>query len=87
MPLDVAAIQSGDSRKSLVALRDYLAVLLDAAEAKDAAPLARQLALTLEKLSALPAGEASPLDDLAARRAARIAAADVDGGAEGAAPR
>lgn len=62
-----------DSRRAgLEALRDRLALLLADASPRDAAGLARQLAATLEQLDSLPTvKEATPLDALAARRAAR----------------
>lgn len=65
-------VAEGDRRKSLEALRRTLAVTIEVAEPREVAALARQLTIVLEQLDALPiAGEATPLDELTSRRAAR----------------
>ena len=63
-------------RAELEATRDRLKALLDASGPRDGAGLARELRMTLHDLAEL-AGPAkgSKVDDLAAKRAARIAAA------------
>jgi hypothetical protein len=69
---------SGDQVRALTALRDKLAAELDAMVGKDCAPLARALVAVLEKLNALGVSrEESAVDDLAARRTARRAAAGL----------
>lgn len=71
-----SAAQSGDQRLALEALRDRLARDLDMAPPQVSAQLAAQLRATLAELAALPAQETkSVVDDIAARRAARRAAA------------
>lgn len=71
-----AAAASGDQRVALEALRDRLARDLDVAPPQVSAQLAAQLRATLAELAALPAPETkSVVDDIAARRAARRAAA------------
>lgn len=66
----------GDQRKSLEAIRDRLARLLEMAQPNQAAALAKQLTDVISKLDALPTGEeVSPVDDLAKRRATRRAQA------------
>lgn len=79
------AAASNDELKVLKALRDRLAADLDAStDARDVAPLARQLQIVAARISELePSSEVSIVDQLAARRAARIADADVSGGAAG----
>lgn len=73
------AVESGDRRSALEAIRDRLAEELAGADGKDAAPLARELRATLAELESLPGGkEVSAVDDLSARRAARRA--DAAGG-------
>ncbi|WP_189243164.1 hypothetical protein [Planobispora rosea] len=68
-----SAVQSGDRRAALEAIRDRLAAELVEADGRDAASIAKELRTTLSELDALPGGEESKLDDLAARRAARRA--------------
>lgn len=69
LPEEVA---SGDLRRSLVALRDVLAVTLTEAEPKERAPLARQLTVVLERIAAIPEAEEESLtDELRRRREAR----------------
>ncbi|GIH98102.1 hypothetical protein [Planobispora takensis] len=69
----LSAVRSGDRRASLEAIRDRLAAELVEADGKNAASIAKELRATLAELDALPGGEESKLDDLAARRAARRA--------------
>jgi hypothetical protein len=73
-------VGAGQTRASLEAVRDRLALLLEDAPARDAAALARQLTIVLEKIDKLPGGEeasnldriaADVTDELAARREAR----------------
>lgn len=67
------------SRDGLVALRDTLAATIEVAEPKEVAPLARQLQSVIAALDAIPAAtEASPLDEIAAKRARRTGAAEGD---------
>ena len=62
---------AGDRRATLEALRDFLAAQLQNAE-KEIPALAKQLRDTLAELDGLPdAKEASRVDELNARRAAR----------------
>lgn len=72
------AIESGDRRESLQAIRDRLAAELAGAEGRDAAAIAKELRATLAELDALPGEEEDTVDQLAARRANRIA--DATGG-------
>jgi len=68
----------GTRRAALEALRDDLAASIEVAELREKAPLVRQLVTVLEQLDTMPAAkEASPVDDLAAARAARRAAASA----------
>ena len=79
----VSAVESGDRRAALEALRDRLAVEVErVAEegfcdvckrgSSSVAAVAKQLRDTLADLAALPAAvEGTPLDDLAARRSRR----------------
>lgn len=76
-------IASGDLRRQLVALRDYVAHELEANRCRtcqmsqlrtgDTAALVLRLQKINEEIAALPpeSGEVSPLDELRARRAAR----------------
>lgn len=73
------AVAARDHRAALQALADHLTGLLLAATPRDAAALARQLRDVLAELDAQPAEEASPVDDLAAKRTARRAAARSTG--------
>ena len=69
-----AAAASDDRRRTLVALRDKIAAAADDPDtpARDLAALSRQLTAILVELDKLAAPkEASPVDSLAARRAAR----------------
>lgn len=68
-------VAEGDRRASLEALRDRLASLLDTSE-RDHAALARQLSNVLRELDELPnPAEESKVDEIQARRAARLASA------------
>ena len=68
-------VAAGDRRASLQAVRDELARRLVDAD-KDAAAIARQLTTVLRELDELPnPAEESKVDDLANRRAARVAKA------------
>ena len=73
----VEAMASGDLRVQLTAMRDHLAgQLRDCRRADATAPIARQLQAVVTQLEALPNSEReSAVDDLAAARAARRAAA------------
>lgn len=68
---------SGDLRKQLTALRDFLARQLESCRRADAiAPIARQLQAVVVQLDALPdKAEESPVDNLAERREQRRAKA------------
>ena len=72
---NVVAAASGDRRLALEALRDTLAAVLDACDPNMAAQVAGQYRAALKELAELgPAvAEESPLDRLAAARAARRA--------------
>ena len=69
---EVAA--KGDRRATLESIRANLARRLDDPAAKDAASLARQLVVVLAELESLPTAEVSPRDEIAKRRADRLAA-------------
>ena len=70
----VSAVESGDRRKALEAIRDKLAVELHDTPGKDAAALAKELRAVISELDGLPGGkERSAVDELAARRANRLA--------------
>jgi hypothetical protein len=59
------AVRTGDRRKALVALRDYIAASLDETESKrDAAALTKRMMEVMEAIDAMPDPEAdaSPLD-------------------------
>ena len=67
---------TAEHRRRLEALRDALTVAIAEAGSRDLAPLAGQLRAVLKDLSAIPdVAEASDVDDLAAKRARRRAAA------------
>lgn len=70
-----AAALEGDRKQTLIALRDTLAEAIDGCESKrDLAALSRQLTDVLAQIDAVPDPKAvSAVDDLASRRAARIA--------------
>lgn len=71
-------IGTAEQRKRLEGLRDRLTEAIAAAGTRDLAPLAGQLRAVLHDLAALPdVTEASDVDDLAAQRARRRAAAKV----------
>lgn len=72
----VAAVESGDRRKALEALRLKLAQAMEACDPEKLAPLATRLQAVVDALDGLADGrEDSASDDLAAKRAARRAAA------------
>ena len=72
----VDAVRSGDRRRSLESMRDHLADRLDEADGKEAASISKELRAVMLELESIPTGEeVSTSDELAARRAARIAAA------------
>jgi hypothetical protein len=74
----VTVVRSGDRRLSLEQIRDRLAERLEAAEGKDTAVISKELREVMRELEQIPTGkEVSTSDDLAARRAARIAAAQA----------
>jgi molecular chaperone GrpE (heat shock protein) len=67
-------IRSGDRRRSLEAIRDRLATELQDAEGRDVAPIAKELRAVIDQLDRSPGGkEVSKRDELAARRARRLA--------------
>lgn len=72
-------ITEGDRRASLEAIRDKLARELQVARGRATPAIARELRATLAEIDALPGGkEVDPVDELARRRADRIA--DAQGG-------
>lgn len=74
----VAAIESGDRRRALEALRLKLALAVEACDPEKIAPPATRLQAVLDAIAALPdAKEQSTSDDLAARRKARRSAAQA----------
>jgi len=77
-----AAVATGDYRASLVAIRDHLAGrLAECKYPKDAAPLARELRECLAEIEKIPAATmGDEVDDISAKRAARIAARSVASG-------
>jgi hypothetical protein len=74
----LAAAQSDDARRALVALRDGLAKAFDAADVNLKPQISGQLRAVLADLAALPAEKkATPVDEIRARREARKAAPKV----------
>lgn len=69
-------VQSGDLRRGLVALRDHLAGCLARVDEEKAAPLAKQLSDVLLRLDGLKEPAASKTDEVAAKRAERLRAAE-----------
>jgi hypothetical protein len=68
------AVESGDRRASLEAIRDKLARELAETGGRDAAAIAKELRAVISELDGLPGGkERSTVDELAARRAGRLA--------------
>lgn len=67
------AVTSGQRIRSLEALRDYLSARLQATvDERSVAPIAKMLADVMRELADIkPAEEASPIDDLASKRATR----------------
>lgn len=72
-----AAAAKGDQRKTLEAMRDKLARDMDEAPPAVVAQIAGRLAAILADLANLPVKEMSKSDDLAKRRADRLAKAKV----------
>lgn len=66
-----AAAATGNRRKLLEALRDKLAVELEAAGSGVVAQIASQLRATVEELEGLPVTVGSEIDEIAARRKSR----------------
>jgi hypothetical protein len=67
-------LATGDYRRSLEAIRDRLAGELSDAVGRDVAPVAKELRTVIAEIERLPGGErVSKVDELAARRARRIA--------------
>ena len=64
-------VAEGDYEASLIALRDHLAGRLESAAHREAAPLARQLAIVIERIANLETPGVSRVDDLATKRAKR----------------
>ena len=80
----VAVVQADDRVASLKAIRDLLAVSLEGCEPREAAALARQLVNVLAELDELGEARTDGIDELRARRVARIAdAASVVESSEG----
>ncbi len=78
------AAASGDRRRALEAVRDKVAAELAEASGPVVAILSKELRATMAELESLPGGrEASAVDDLSQRRAARRAEAASGQGAEG----
>jgi hypothetical protein len=70
-------VTPGEQRAMLERTRDHLAGLLEGADEREAPALARELRMTIKDLADLAAPEkGSRLDDLAARREARLSGAD-----------
>ncbi|HWU23079.1 MAG TPA: hypothetical protein VN088_16195 [Nocardioides sp.] len=82
-PMTLAAVvRNGDEGASLRALRDRLATEIDSCDSKrDVAALASRLVDVLERLAAMTPVEAkeTPLDEVAARRAAAAGASGAGG--------
>lgn len=78
-PSMLSAAQTGDIRIALERLRDELAVAIDFGPPGAVAQTAAQLRGTLADLEALgkDSGEVSKLDELTARREARLSTSDV----------
>lgn len=77
MPVSDEA-ESGDRRRALAALRARLAAELDVTDldSRVVAQLSKELRAVVQELDSLPGGEeVQPVDEIAARRAARLAAA------------
>jgi hypothetical protein len=75
-PISVAsAAKTGDTLAALVALRDRLAQQLDETHSgRDTAALSRQLSAVLAQIEDRPKPVPSKRDEIAAKRAARLAA-------------
>lgn len=73
----VTAVTSGDTRATLVALRDRLAEEIEQASGRDLPALSRQFTEVLRLLNELPSGTVkSAADEIAERREKRRAAAN-----------
>jgi uncharacterized protein YoaH (UPF0181 family) len=72
-PPDVTSAVRGDKRDALEAIRDRLAAELIRSKGQAAAAVAKELRATIDAIEALPGGEVSKVDDLAAQRAKRRA--------------
>ncbi|MGW4476845.1 hypothetical protein ACWENQ_44940 [Nonomuraea sp. NPDC004354] len=72
-PPDITGAVRGDKRAALEAIRDRLAAELVRAKGQAAAAVAKELRSTIDAIEALPGGEVSAVDDLAAKRATRRA--------------
>lgn len=69
----------GNRRTALEVMRDSLADRFDAAEGRDAAVISKELREVMRELEQIPTGkEVSTSDDLAKRRADRIAKAAAE---------
>jgi hypothetical protein len=80
----VGVVEAGNRADSLRLLAKVLAGAIETAEVQNVAALSRQLVDVLRELDELPvAQEGSPVDDLAAARAARRQAAKNPGRAAG----
>jgi len=76
-PRSVAEAARESQRAGLEAMRDKLAEAMDLADPAVVAQIAGRLQAVLKELAELPEVERSALDDLTAKRAARVAGADV----------
>ena len=70
-----SAAANGNTRATLEAMRDELAEAMDAADVAVKAQISGQLLKVIDALEALPAEKGSIVDDLANRRADRVAKA------------
>jgi molecular chaperone GrpE (heat shock protein) len=70
---DLTGAVRGDKRAALEAIRDRLAAELTRARGQAAAAVAKELRATIDAIEALPGGEVSAVDDLAAKREKRRA--------------
>jgi hypothetical protein len=78
----LTTIREGDRLASLRAVRDKLAGELEQAPGREAAPLAKELRAVLAEIDSMaPPEEGSRFDELAARRANRLADAEDSPGA------
>lgn len=70
-----AAAATGNTREALEQLRDTLAAAIDVADPAIVAQLSGQMVKVLAAIDALPSDKTSKVDDLAKRRADRVAKA------------